>query len=242
MDSTPVNLPGPDSLGIDRIQFFRDCESGGAWPFLVRGVNCLLNCDNGRDLRLVIEACECQVAGEVCAGGFSRPLLCCCCEGGLVVPPAWLGVALFPSRGLRSLGDGASGGGAPRVCVCVEIQPSLGWGQCHEGRLGEWGGALWGQLCLYGVTTGMSPGVVRLPCGAWVGVFGAGGDSPTRRPCAASLFGRLPPTPLCLPPPLARSSAAAPSPAPKGTGPGGEEASPQGGCVETPSLHGDYCL
>ena len=33
--------------------FFRDCESGGAWPFLVRGVNCLLNCDNGRDLRLV---------------------------------------------------------------------------------------------------------------------------------------------------------------------------------------------
>ena len=53
MDSTPGNLPGPDSLGIGRIQFFRDCESGGAWPFLVRGVNCLLNCDNGRDLRLV---------------------------------------------------------------------------------------------------------------------------------------------------------------------------------------------
>lgn len=55
MDSTPLTLPGPDSRGIDRMQFFRDCESGGAWPFLVRGVNCLLNCDNGRDLCLVIE-------------------------------------------------------------------------------------------------------------------------------------------------------------------------------------------
>lgn len=59
MDSTPVNLPGPDSRGIDRIQFFRDCESGGAWPFLVRGVNCLLNCDNGRDLRLVTASALC---------------------------------------------------------------------------------------------------------------------------------------------------------------------------------------
>ena len=55
MDSTPLTLPGPDSRGIDRMQFFRDCESGGAWPFLVRGVNCLLNCDNGRDLCLVTE-------------------------------------------------------------------------------------------------------------------------------------------------------------------------------------------
>lgn len=55
MDSTPLTLPGPDSHGIDRMQFFRDCESGGAWPFLVRGVNCLLNCDNGRDLCLVTE-------------------------------------------------------------------------------------------------------------------------------------------------------------------------------------------
>ena len=67
MDSTPLTLPGPDSLGIDRMQFFRDCESGGAWPFLVRGVNCLLNCDNGRDLCLVI------------AG---RAVLCVCVRGG----------------------------------------------------------------------------------------------------------------------------------------------------------------
>ena len=26
---------------------------GGAWPFLVRGVICLLNCDNERDLSLL---------------------------------------------------------------------------------------------------------------------------------------------------------------------------------------------
>jgi hypothetical protein len=26
---------------------------GGAWPFLVRGVNCLLKCDNERDLDLL---------------------------------------------------------------------------------------------------------------------------------------------------------------------------------------------
>ena len=26
---------------------------GGAWPFLVRGVTCLLNCDNERDLTLL---------------------------------------------------------------------------------------------------------------------------------------------------------------------------------------------
>jgi len=26
---------------------------GGAWPFLVRGVICLLNCDNERDLNLL---------------------------------------------------------------------------------------------------------------------------------------------------------------------------------------------
>jgi len=31
---------------------FLDSSDGGAWPFLVRGVTCLLNCDNERDLRL----------------------------------------------------------------------------------------------------------------------------------------------------------------------------------------------
>lgn len=45
------------------MQFFRDCESGGAWPFLVRGVNCLLNCDNGRDLCLVTECRGIRVVG-----------------------------------------------------------------------------------------------------------------------------------------------------------------------------------
>lgn len=47
------------------MQFFRDCESGGAWPFLVRGVNCLLNCDNGRDLCLVTE-CRALCLSPLC--------------------------------------------------------------------------------------------------------------------------------------------------------------------------------
>ena len=61
------------------MQFFRDCESGGAWPFLVRGVNCLLNCDNGRDLCLATGAaallpvragwCAGQEVGGVLEGG-----------------------------------------------------------------------------------------------------------------------------------------------------------------------------
>ncbi len=38
---------------VTGMQIFHDCKSGGAWPFLVRGVTCLLNCDNGRDLRLL---------------------------------------------------------------------------------------------------------------------------------------------------------------------------------------------
>ena len=51
------------------MQFFRDCESGGAWPFLVRGVNCLLNCDNGRDLCLVIVRRAARRVRRVCAWG-----------------------------------------------------------------------------------------------------------------------------------------------------------------------------
>lgn len=39
--------------GIDRFKAFLDCMSGGAWPFLVRGVICLVNSDNEQDLRLL---------------------------------------------------------------------------------------------------------------------------------------------------------------------------------------------
>lgn len=39
---------------IDRLKTFLDFMIGGAWPFLVRGVICLVNSDNERDLRLLI--------------------------------------------------------------------------------------------------------------------------------------------------------------------------------------------
>ncbi len=38
---------------IDRIQFFLDWMGGGAWPFLVGGVICLVNSVNERDLSLL---------------------------------------------------------------------------------------------------------------------------------------------------------------------------------------------
>ena len=34
---------------IDRPNLFRDSMGGGAWPFLVSGVICLVNSDNERD-------------------------------------------------------------------------------------------------------------------------------------------------------------------------------------------------
>ena len=40
-------------MRIDRLKIFLDSVGGGAWPFLVRGVNCLLKCDNERDLDLL---------------------------------------------------------------------------------------------------------------------------------------------------------------------------------------------
>ena len=38
---------------IDRFQLFLDSMGGGAWPFLVGGVICLVNSDNERDLNLL---------------------------------------------------------------------------------------------------------------------------------------------------------------------------------------------
>ncbi len=38
---------------IDRLQLFPDSMGGGAWPFLVGGVICLVNSDNERDLSLL---------------------------------------------------------------------------------------------------------------------------------------------------------------------------------------------
>lgn len=40
--------------GIDRLKSFHDFLNGGAWPFLVRGLICLVNSDNVRDLNILI--------------------------------------------------------------------------------------------------------------------------------------------------------------------------------------------
>jgi hypothetical protein len=38
---------------IDRLKIFLDSMGGGAWPFLVGGVICLVNSVNERDLNLL---------------------------------------------------------------------------------------------------------------------------------------------------------------------------------------------
>jgi hypothetical protein len=38
---------------IDRLKIFLDSMGGGAWPFLVGGLICLVNSDNERDLSLL---------------------------------------------------------------------------------------------------------------------------------------------------------------------------------------------
>ncbi len=40
-------------MRIDRLRFFLDSMGGGAWPFLVGGVICLVNSVNERDLDLL---------------------------------------------------------------------------------------------------------------------------------------------------------------------------------------------
>ncbi len=40
-------------MRIDRLKIFLDSMGGGAWPFLVGGVNCLVNSVNERDLDLL---------------------------------------------------------------------------------------------------------------------------------------------------------------------------------------------
>ncbi len=52
-DPTRENLPGPDIVRIDRLKIFLDSMGGGAWPFLVGGVICLVNSVNERDLHLL---------------------------------------------------------------------------------------------------------------------------------------------------------------------------------------------
>ena len=49
---------------IDRLKIFLDSMGGGAWPFLVGGVICLVNSVNERDLDLLNRTrnpCDCVV-------------------------------------------------------------------------------------------------------------------------------------------------------------------------------------
>jgi hypothetical protein len=45
---------------IDRLKIFLDSMGGGAWPFLVGGVICLVNSVNERDLDLLTSALQCS--------------------------------------------------------------------------------------------------------------------------------------------------------------------------------------
>ncbi len=46
-------------MRIDRLKFFLDSMGGGAWPFLVGGVICLVNSVNERDLSLLNSLSNC---------------------------------------------------------------------------------------------------------------------------------------------------------------------------------------
>ena len=45
-------------MRIDRLKFFLDSMGGGAWPFLVGGVICLVNSVNERDFDLLNSRCR----------------------------------------------------------------------------------------------------------------------------------------------------------------------------------------
>ncbi len=45
-------------MRIDRLKIFLDSMGGGAWPFLVGGVICLVNSVNERDLSLLNRCVE----------------------------------------------------------------------------------------------------------------------------------------------------------------------------------------
>ena len=50
-------------MRIDRLKFFLDSMGGGAWPFLVGGVICLVNSVNERDLYLLNSS---QMSSGIC--------------------------------------------------------------------------------------------------------------------------------------------------------------------------------
>jgi len=69
LDPTPKNLLGQHTLRHDGLMTLHKCVRGGAWPHEVRGVTCLLNCDNGQDPHCMISG-QCYTKGCVWCPGF----------------------------------------------------------------------------------------------------------------------------------------------------------------------------
>jgi hypothetical protein len=53
---------------IDRLKIFLDSMGGGAWPFLVGGVICLVDSDNGRDLGVLVGRRQLLLVGVLLDG------------------------------------------------------------------------------------------------------------------------------------------------------------------------------
>ncbi len=55
-------------MRIDRLKIFLDSMGGGAWPFLVGGVICLVNSVNERDLDLLNSSSNHSVRAQLLRG------------------------------------------------------------------------------------------------------------------------------------------------------------------------------
>ena len=55
-------------MRIDRLKIFLDSMGGGAWPFLVGGVICLVNSVNERDLDLLNSSRNLRIPGYFLEG------------------------------------------------------------------------------------------------------------------------------------------------------------------------------
>ncbi len=62
-------------MRIDRLKIFLDSMGGGAWPFLVGGVICLVNSVNERDLDLLNSSANLRVRTRLLRGTIgSQPV------------------------------------------------------------------------------------------------------------------------------------------------------------------------
>ena len=55
-------------MRIDRLKIFLDSMGGGAWPFLVGGVICLVNSVNERDLDLLNSSANLRICTGLLRG------------------------------------------------------------------------------------------------------------------------------------------------------------------------------